>query len=411
MFVSSTSKIPYLLLRAAWIYPMDRPPVRDGGVVFSGGKISDLGDGDRLARAHPAAIVRDLGEVVLLPGLVNAHAHLELSTHVRGGPPASFVDWLTDLMGRLVDPTEAVKLGVAQSLRFGVTSIGDISRQCAVTRPLLAGGPLRIVSYGEVQAMAQRRGLLEERFAVASDTTNESERLRVGVTPHAPYSIEPAGYARCLDFAIRANRPIATHLAETPAEANFLGDQSGPFRELWDVLNAWDEQVPRFLGGPIRYAKSLGLLDYPTLLAHVNYCDDEEMSILAHGKASVVYCPRTHAYFGHPPHRWRTMLDRGINVAVGTDSCASSPDLNLLDDLRLLRKIAPEMPAEDIFALATLRAARAIGMEDSIGSLTPGKYADVVAIPAKDLDEVLNCVVLPSAVWIGGERMEQTAPS
>jgi cytosine/adenosine deaminase-related metal-dependent hydrolase len=83
MFVSSTSKIPYLLLRAAWIYPMDRPPLRDGGVVFSGGKISDLGDGDRLARAHPAAIVRDLGEVVLLPGLVNAHAHLELSTHVR----------------------------------------------------------------------------------------------------------------------------------------------------------------------------------------------------------------------------------------------------------------------------------------------------------------------------------------
>jgi cytosine/adenosine deaminase-related metal-dependent hydrolase len=147
------------------------------------------------------------------------------------------------------------------------------------------------------------------------------------------------------------------------------------------------------------------LLDYPTLLAHVNYCDDDEIALLAAGGASVVYCPRTHAYFGHPPHRWREMIRHGINVAVGTDSCASSPDLNLLDDLRLLRRIAPDVSSMDLLAMATTRAARAIGMEKETGSLTPGKAADVIAMPAADLDDVLSRPVLPSAVWIAGTRL------
>src|SRR5207253_5134070 len=138
------------------------------------------------------------------------------------------------------------------------------------------------------------------------------------------------GYRRCLAAAKYFGLTLATHLAETPHEEEFLASHAGPFRELWEFLGAWDEQVPTFAGGPIRYAQSLGLLDYPTLLAHVNYCDDAELALLARGRASVVYCPRTHAFFGHPPHRWREMLSRGINVAIGTDSCASSPDLNLL---------------------------------------------------------------------------------
>jgi len=384
---------------------MDRPPIRDGAVVLSNGKIAAIGSAGDLRINHADATPQDLGESVLLPGLVNAHAHLELSTHSRTGPPASFVDWLIELMGRSLDVQKAVELGVAQSIRFGVTTVGDISRQCAITRPLLAAGPLRIVSYGEVQAMAQRRVLLDERFAVATDTSQESEFLRVGVTPHAPYSIEPAGYRRCLDFAIRTAHPIATHLAETPGEATFLADHTGPFRELWSWLNRWDDNVPKFSGGPIRYAKSLGLINHPMLLAHVNYCDDDEMKILAAGRASVVYCPRTHAFFGHPPHRWRTMLQHGINVAVGTDSCASSPDLNLLDDLRLLRKLAPEIPATDLLAMATTRAARALGIESQIGSLTPGKAADAIAIPAIDLEDVLNRQTLPSAVWINGRQI------
>jgi cytosine/adenosine deaminase-related metal-dependent hydrolase len=277
------------------------------------------------------------------------------------------------------------------------------------TRPILQNGPLRVTSYGEIQAMARRRNLLSERFAVATDISMESEWLRIGITPHAPYTVEAEGYTKCLAFAREQDRPFATHLAETSDEGNFLENHAGPFRDLWEIgVNAWDDQVGRFVGGPIRFAQKLGLFDYPSLLAHVNYCDDAELAILAKGKASVVYCPRTHRYFGHPPHRWREMLASGINVAVGTDSCASSPDLNLVDDLRLLRKIAPEISPEIIWEMATLRGARAIGAEQNVGSLSMGKAADAVVFPIKTgepLLEILESTVQPTAVWIAGELM------
>jgi len=175
---------------------------------------------------------------------------------------------------------------------------------------------------------------------------------------------------------------------------------------LWNTIGQWADGVETFPAGPIDFANEIGLLDYPaTLLAHVNYCDDRELELLARGRASVVYCPRTHKFFNHPPHRWREMLSRGINVAVGTDSCASSPDLNIVDDLRLLREIAPEFPAEQLWQMATMRAAKAIQMDDVVGSLTPGKAADVVAFEAKTDDplaEILEAARLPHQLWIGG---------
>jgi cytosine/adenosine deaminase-related metal-dependent hydrolase len=130
--------------------------------------------------------------------------------------------------------------------------------------------------------------------------------------------------------------------------------------------------------------------------------------MLSRGKASVVYCPRTHRYFGHPAHRWRDMLARGINVAVGTDSCASSPDLNLVDDLRLLRRIAPEIPAETIWEMGTIRGARALGMENEIGSLAVGKHADLIAFAASGnnpLEDILSHAANPTSVWMDGAQI------
>src|SRR5262249_18764048 len=147
----------------------------------------------------------------------------------------------------------AVRNGVEQCLRFGVTSIGDISKQCMFSRPVLKNGPLRVVSYGEIQAMAQRRSLLDERFAAAADVSHDSPYLTTGLTPHAPYTVEPEGYAKCLAFARAHRRPLATHLAENPEESIFLSDHSGPFRYLWEAgVNAWDDAVPKHAGGPIR---------------------------------------------------------------------------------------------------------------------------------------------------------------
>jgi cytosine/adenosine deaminase-related metal-dependent hydrolase len=393
---------------------MEGAVIEDGGVLIAKGRIVSLGRAGELRQKNPRAQVEEFSDSILTPGLVNAHTHLELSDFKQCPAPSSFGDWLMRLVAQSNRPGDSmprtvargVEVGVAQSLRFGVTTVGDISKQCMFSRPALAKTPLRAVSYGEIQAMAGRRILLEERLAVAADQTYRSERLIIGLTPHAPYTVEPEGYRKCLEYSRAHGTPLATHLAENAQEAEFLAHHTGQFRELWEVgVKAWDDRVPKYAGGPIRLARDLGLIDHPTLLAHVNYCDDDELAILAGGRASVVYCPRTHAYFGHPPHRWREMLSRGINVAVGTDSCASSPDLNLLDDLRLLRRLAPDVPAVELWKMATIRAARAIRMEHQVGSLAPGKRADLAAWPAGGegaLSDLLDKAVLPTRVWIDG---------
>ena len=299
-----------MLLTAAWLVPMSGPPIRDGAVVFENGRIIAVGTAKHLRNLHPNSEIHDSGAAVIFPGLINAHTHLELSDCKCGPPPKQgFAGWLVGMLQRTrITPEEmdqavkhAIAVGVTQCHRFGVTTVGDISRQCRLTRSLLKDQPLRVVSYGEVQAMAQRRGLLEERVATAADESTAGPMLRIGITPHAPYSIEPDGYRRCLQIAQTHHLPLATHLAETPDEDPFLAEHRGPLRDLWTAWLTWDNSVPTFRGGPIRYAKSLGLLDYPTLLAHVNYCDDDELTILAAGKASVVYTREPTPIFPIPP--------------------------------------------------------------------------------------------------------------
>jgi cytosine/adenosine deaminase-related metal-dependent hydrolase len=379
-------------------------------VLIEVDRIREVGDAKTLQRDHPEANTIDFGDSMILPGLINAHTHLELSAFQRPPAPYAFVPWVQQLVDQHTsDPTisfTGVMDGVRQSTKFGVTCLGDVSAQLAPVRTMLPQfTSQRLVSFGEVRAMATRRNLLDERLAAALDPAGSS--CRIGISPHAPYSIEPTGYRRCLAAARERGLPLQTHLAETRDEERFLADHTGPLRDLWDYIGGWDNDVPTFAGGPIRYAETLGVLDYEgTSLAHVNYCDDAELEILAHGKASVVYCPRTHRYFGHPPHRWREMLAAGINVAVGTDSAASSPDLNVVDDLRLLHEIAPHHPVEELWQMATARAAMALQWDDEIGSIAAGKSADftIFNVSTNDpLREVLEDPTrLPGQVWIKG---------
>jgi cytosine/adenosine deaminase-related metal-dependent hydrolase len=407
------------ILRAAAVATMSStasPIIKDGAVAFDeSGTIRAVGPAVAIRRQFSTRTEEiDLGRAILLPGLINAHTHLELSCCQAGNRPASFIDWITTIPARTGRDqpdfekriAEAAVHGARQSLRFGVTTVGDITAHPQITRPALRTGPIRVVSFGEALGLALARPRFEASLARAIDDGEASDTLSIGLSPHAPYTVDRPGYLECLRIARDRRLPLATHLAETREEAEFLQHQRGGFRDIWQRLGSWADPVDTFAGSSIEFAKAIGLLDQPdTLLAHVNYCTDKELSILSAGRATVAFCPRTHDYFGHESHRWRDMLGRGINVAVGTDSCASSPSLNLVDDLRLLRRHHADVDSSILWSLVTVNAARGLGLSGQIGSLEARKAADVVAFPVLDDIDPLRAILddrsaLPLAVWI-----------
>jgi cytosine/adenosine deaminase-related metal-dependent hydrolase len=376
--------------------------------------VLEKGSFEDLNRKYPDAEVVDLGDTIAIHGLTNAHTHLELSGATCGEPPASFVDWILSMprrVGREVHQpahdkfAAATRTGIEQCLRFGVTCVGDISQQMHVTRPILRDSPLHAISYGEVIGLGKRRARFEELLPLATDQQHATDRLTIGLSPHSPYTLEPQAIGRCVALARQYSYPMTIHLAETPGEEAFLSGHSGPLKEMWERLGSWEDFPGTFDGTPVEFAKSIGLLDYPTELAHVNYCSDPDMAILADGFSTVIYCPRTHKYFGHPPHRWREMIERGINVCVGTDSCASSPDLNIVDELRLMHEIAPDWPVAKLWKMATVNAWKR--NQNRAAAFT------VFAVSTDDpLGEILeDRSRLPREVWIDGLRFTNTRPA
>jgi cytosine/adenosine deaminase-related metal-dependent hydrolase len=416
------------------VAPIHAPPIVDGAVLVRDGRTLALGTLDQLHTSFADDLRQarwvDTGHSLLTPGLVNAHTHLELSSLSNAQlKSASIGDWILQLGATVRAHREsransielAVREGVRQCLRFGVTVVGDISQQMTQTRAILNRSPIRVVSFGEALGL----GAIRDRFSAlldsASDRTHESERLTIGISPHAPYTVDRAGFEECVHRAQALEMPIATHLAEHPEEEQFLRNLTGMLRDVWERSGSWGGDVPTFEGSPVAFAHAVGLLQRRALLAHANYCDTRDLAILARGNASVVWCPRTHQYFGHPTHRFREMLSMGINVAIGTDSCASSHDLNLLADAQLVLERDAGVDARTLWEMMTLRAAHALGLESDYGSIEPGKRADFVAFPisptdSTNVDTLLRAVITdcraPFEVWINGisTREMESAP-
>jgi aminodeoxyfutalosine deaminase len=399
-----------------------------GGVAISAGKILAVGTANDL-QARFGNVPQEYVPGVMLPGLINAHTHLELG-YQRAAiqRPASFTDWVTILMRNYPGPdhieaavTAAVKVGIQESLRAGVTCVGDISRHCTITRKTLATENFRAVSFGEVIGLGKMRQRQEEFLRAATDRAHETDLLIIGLSPHAPYTVEGTTLKRVVETATTGHFPVTMHLAELREEAAFLKDATGPLAD-WPVMqNILDPDVPKFPDGPLRWAASCGLLrPHPVtdklrvLLAHVNYCDAEEMELLASSGASVAYCPRTREYFGHDasyppyPHRYREMLAAGINVCLGTDSLASNPDLSVLREASFLWK-RDHLNPYTVLEMITRRGAAALNLP--AGTLAASKLADIAILPGSvgpDVDQTLTHVLTEPggarAVWVAGRR-------
>ncbi len=400
-----------MLLTARYVVPVDQPPIENGAVLICEGRIAAVGR----AMEFPSQLQTDYGDAVILPGFVNAHTHLEL-THLEGQVPPSedFVDWIGRLTRMLVaaPPTQetveaSVRRGIELSLAAGVTMVGDITRSPGWVRPVLGGSWLRGVSFGEVVAVGRLRRRCAARLEEAASATPGMERMVAGISPHAPYTLEPDGLRACADRAEAMRTPLCIHAAESLEEAIFTKNRTGPLADFLKAVGVWDDAIPCSGVPPIELCRMTGVLGPRTILAHANYVSDDDIAKIAASGASVAYCPRTHAAFGHAPHRFRDMLHAGINVCIGTDSLASNPSLSILDELHFLRRKFSDVAPHDWLTMSTLRGARALALDAVAGSLTVGRSADLVVFPlasGQPWDAILDEPAAPLQVSVEGRQ-------
>lgn len=365
-----------LTLSARWLFPGDRPPLAHGTVTIADGLIVAI---------EPAGIRRvdiDLGAAALVPGLVNAHTHLDLSDAVGRIPPTpDFTEWIRQVIAHRRQQTpeqlhHAIAAGLAESVRHGVTALGDISAQGASWEPLAAAN-IDAVVYFEVIGLSDERAAASlERVQAWLQSRSIQPNLQPGISPHAPYTVGSCLLKELVALQSKAHSanhppiPFAIHLGETRDELELLAHHTGAFVEFLKSVGVYDEAA-----FTRNFQAWLQCSSQPFTLIHGNYLDPA--AIAAGNVRAVVYCPRTHAAFGHEPYPLRELLRQNLPVALGTDSLASNPDLNILAEARLVREKFPDIDGATILAMLTRHGATALGDDFArrLGTLTPGKDA------------------------------------
>jgi cytosine/adenosine deaminase-related metal-dependent hydrolase len=388
--------------RARWLFPVDGEPIAGGTIEIQRGVITAVH-----SRLDPRA--EDLGNVALLPGLINAHTHLEFSDLAEPLAQARpFSAWIRALVAlrraRTADVTTSIRRGLDESLGSGVTTVGEIATTDWPLELGAAPGPRGVV-FRELLGFSPER--VDEQLAVAERhldaCAGSTGDFLPGLSPHSPYSVHPELLDKLVGLAVLREVPLAMHLAETKAECELLQHGTGDLVGMLRALGAWQAGVIPPQTVPLDYLRHLAVADH-ALVVHGNYLSADEIRfVVEHPQLTVVYCPRTHAYFGHAPHPWLELLaGREDAVVLGTDSRASNPDLNLWNEVLFLRKQFPNVNPRHLLQMATLNGAHALGRADEVGSLTPGKIADLNVVQlAGDGSDPFEALFSPAGRIVG----------
>ena len=387
--------------RAAWVLPIDHPPIAGGTVTIDRGVIAAVGEYD-------GGPVEDLGNVAVLPGLVNAHTHLELSW-MRGQvpPSASMPAWASALMAlrRTVshEPAEPIVKAIAEARRSGTALVGDVTNTFATYEPLL-DSRLSAALFRELLGFSNPDpdGVVASAVQQIA-TLTPVERLRASIVPHAPYSVSPALLSAIAKAS--AGKPVSVHLGESAQEIEFLRHGTGEWRELLETLHVWNPSWTPPACGPVEYLERHGLVSDRLLAVHGVLFVDDDLARLARANATVVACPRSNRWTGAGEPPIERFYASGTRVAIGTDSLASVDDLNLFHEMAEVRRLAPSVPASRILRSATLDGAQALGFGQVLGSLATGKQAELltVSLPAgvADVEEHLVSGINPDSItWL-----------
>ncbi len=374
-------------------------PIDNGAFVVDEGRFVRTGSAPEVLMGQYGEVV-DLGEVAVMPGLINAHCHLDY-TLMRGAilPAKSFSRWvkrINALKRSLTDSDylRATQLGFEELRRYGVTTVLDIVSTPQIF-PLLPRPPIRAWFFLELIDVRPRPWIEEHVFGSWLFFSGNGDRLGgLGLSPHAPYTASAKMYEVALECSHSLNLLITTHVAESTEEYAMFAESSG---ELHDFLKQLGRPMTDCGStSPLRHLIENGLIDRHCIVAHLNELDDRDLEILSLTEwrnLNIVHCPKSHRFLHQKRFPLEALKERGLNVCLGTDSLASNDSLNLFSEIRTAKNIYPTLSAQELIEMVTIRPARALKLERELGRIAPGYLADAIAIPFKgpagDVNEAL----------------------
>ena len=406
------------VFRARWVLPISSPPLREGWVSVNNGLVEAVGEG------RAPGPETDLGDIALLPGLVNAHTHIELSWMAGLVPPATSMDaWIRTLMAVRRQGTPggehkaiaAMRRAVNQMRATGTALVGDISNTLTSV-PVLQDTGLDAAVFHEilgikpadVQAMVREAKEKRPQRSFSPSSPKTTSEVVFSVVAHAPYSTSPALFAEIAAHH-EGPAPLSVHLGESNEEVEFLRTGRGPMREMLETLGVWDGTWPVPQCGPVEYLRRIGYLKAGTLLVHCVHLTAAELDDVREAGAVIVTCPRSNVWVGGGLPPVSRFYASGAPVAIGTDSLASTDTLNMFDELAALRRLAPEVDAAQLLDSATRVGAEVLGFGRHFGSISAGRLAKfaTVALPpgigsrSGDVEEYLvSGVSQPAVGWL-----------
>ena len=404
---------------ASWVLPIAEPPFRDGWVATDRGRIVAFGrrgPGDARAGLDRSADADvDLGNAVLMPGLVNAHTHLELSyLHDEVPPAPDFVTWIRGVVGarrsrpdaNAPEILEAIDRGIAEAIGAGTALVGDITNTLVTFDPLARSELGGVVFYEVLRFNAEDPDAVVEHACRRIEALMPTDRLRASLAAHAPYSVAPLIF-RALRQAIDRDpfSPCSVHLSESPEEVEFIKAGTGPWRAFLEDVGAWNPHWVAPGVSPVQYLDDSGFLHPRVMAVHGVQMSAADLARLAARGVTLVTCPRSNGHTGAGAPPIAEFYASGVRVAVGTDSLASAPDLNLFAEMATMRALAPSVPASMILDSATRQGARALGFDADYGTIEAGKRSRLLAVTVppgvSDVEEYLVSSTRPDEMrWL-----------
>ena len=395
-----------MILTADCILPVSSPPLYHGAVAVQGSKILTVGDESSICRRYPDLPRRDFKGCVLMPGLVNAHTHLELTLlRNRLSPQGDFISWVLDLIQekRKMTPDEieaSIWTGVEESLASGTTCVGEITNS-PFSAEILGEKGLRGVVFFEVLGRDEKdpeQWKNELTGKIQSLHESQGGLITMGLSPHTPYTLSEDRLKMLSDLLRKESLPYTMHVAESREEQEYFLEHSGGIKSrLFPAVGWQDQPDPREAVSPLLYLDRLGLVTDRLLIAHGVHLSPEDMDRIRKAGARVVVCARSNQMLGVGRPPVPALIQKKIPVGLGTDSLASNATLSLWDEMRHVYasfKDSSSITADSVLRMATLSGAEGLGLASDIGSMEPGKEADLIAVewerssvndPASDL--------------------------